>query len=162
MSRVVEILNLARAMELQAISLYMQQHYILSDKLMHKLAHAMKKIAIQEMRHAELLAERILDLDGKPSALPAGPTQPGADVLSLYAQAFELERETTTAYQQYVSELMPLDAVSGDLLKRILAEESGHQSYFFEIQEIIRLSGDTFLSLQTGGKYAAPDYVKKV
>ncbi|HOK97146.1 MAG TPA: ferritin-like domain-containing protein, partial [Anaerohalosphaeraceae bacterium] len=57
--KVIEVLNKARAMELHAIHQYMNQHYNLDDMDYGELAANLKLIAIDEMRHAEMLAERI-------------------------------------------------------------------------------------------------------
>ncbi|MCU0593463.1 MAG: bacterioferritin, partial [Desulfobacterales bacterium] len=56
--KVIEALNKARAMELHAIHQYMNQHYNLDDKDYGELAAKVKLIAIDEMRHAEMFAER--------------------------------------------------------------------------------------------------------
>jgi len=64
--QVIEVLNKARAMELQAISQYMNQHYNLDDMDYGELASKMKLIAIDEMRHAESFAERIKELGESP------------------------------------------------------------------------------------------------
>ncbi len=50
--KVLEVLNKARAMELQAIHQYMNQHYTLDDMDYGELAANVKLIAIDEMRHA--------------------------------------------------------------------------------------------------------------
>ena len=46
--KVIEVLNKARAMELQAIHQYMNQHYNLDDMDYGELAAKMKLIAIDE------------------------------------------------------------------------------------------------------------------
>ena len=58
-ANVVEALNKARSMELHAIHQYMNQHYNLDDMDYGELAANMKLIAIDEMRHCEMFAERI-------------------------------------------------------------------------------------------------------
>lgn len=58
-ARVIEVLNKARSMELQAIHQYMNQHYNLDDRDLGELAKNIKLIAIDEMTHAEAFAERI-------------------------------------------------------------------------------------------------------
>ncbi len=63
---VVGVLNKARSMELQAIHQYMNQHYNLDDMDYGELAVNMKLIAIDEMRHAEMFAERVKELGGNP------------------------------------------------------------------------------------------------
>lgn len=62
----VDILNLARSMELVAIAQYMQHHYALDNLMYPSFAKAVKRIAIDEMRHAEMLSERIRELGGIP------------------------------------------------------------------------------------------------
>ena len=64
--KVIDVLNEARAMELQAIYQYMNQHYNLDDMDYGELAAKIKLIAIDEMRHAEMFAERIKELVGEP------------------------------------------------------------------------------------------------
>ncbi|HON23533.1 MAG TPA: ferritin-like domain-containing protein, partial [Syntrophales bacterium] len=71
-AKVIEVLNKARAMELQAIHQYMNQHYNLDDMDYGELAANVKLIAIDEMRHAEMFAERIKELGGEPTTEPAG------------------------------------------------------------------------------------------
>lgn len=66
-ARVVEVLNQARAMELFAITQYMNQHYGLDSMDYGELAAKMKLIAIDEMRHAEMFAERVKELGGEPA-----------------------------------------------------------------------------------------------
>ena len=65
--RVIAALNEARAMELFAITQYMNQHYGLDSMDYGELAAKMKLIAIDEMRHAEMFAERIKELGGEPT-----------------------------------------------------------------------------------------------
>ena len=65
--KVIDVLNKARAMELFAIHQYMNQHYNLDDMDYGDLAAKVKLISIDEMRHAEMFAERIKELGGEPT-----------------------------------------------------------------------------------------------
>lgn len=76
-TKVIEMLNKALSMELQAIHLYMQQHYHLDDLDFGELAANVKLISIDEMRHAESLSERITELGGEPTTDLAGPIAKG-------------------------------------------------------------------------------------
>ena len=69
-ANVIDVLNQARAMELQAIGQYMNQHYNLDDMDYGDLAAKVKLIAVDEMRHAEMFAERIKELGGEPTTDP--------------------------------------------------------------------------------------------
>ena len=64
----IDALNTARGMELQAISQYMVQHYTLDEMDYGKLCAYQKLIAIDEMRHAEKFAERVKELGARPIA----------------------------------------------------------------------------------------------
>ena len=76
-ANVITVLNEARAMELQAIYQYMNQHYNLDDMDYGEMAGKVKLIAIDEMRHAEMFAERIKELGGEPTSEPAGTIDKG-------------------------------------------------------------------------------------
>ena len=67
---VVGVINEARSMELQAITQYMNQHYNLDNMDYGDLAAKVKLIAIDEMRHAEMFADRIKELEGEPTVEP--------------------------------------------------------------------------------------------
>ncbi len=69
--KVIEVLNKARSMELQAIAQYMNQHYNLDNMDYGDLAAKVKLIAIDEMRHAEMFADRIKELEEEPTVEPA-------------------------------------------------------------------------------------------
>ena len=78
--KVIDVLNKARAMELKAIHQYMNQHYNLDDKDYGEFAANIKLIAIDEMRHAEMFAERIKELGGEPVAGFDGKIEKGQKV----------------------------------------------------------------------------------
>lgn len=146
----VEILNLARSMELQAIGQYMQFHYQLADNNFPKLAHAVKKIAIDEMRHAEKLAERIRDLNGLPVSAPAGAVEADAN----WGIVRQLENDTLADYASYINQLREQgDEVSRKLLSDILMEEQEHFNYFNDIVDSLDKYGDFFLAAQSGSKF---------
>ncbi len=61
----IELLNTAIADELAAIHQYMYFHFRLDDLGYAPLANLLKMTAIEEMQHAEMIAERILFLGGE-------------------------------------------------------------------------------------------------
>ncbi len=81
---VIAVLNQARAMELQAISQYMNQHYNLDDMDYGELAAKIKLIAIDEMRHAEMFAERVKELGGEPVTGYEGKIAKGQPVEKIF------------------------------------------------------------------------------
>ncbi|MGB5986916.1 MAG: ferritin-like domain-containing protein [Desulfobacterales bacterium] len=99
--KVIEALNQARAMELQAIAQYMNQHYNLDDMDYGELAAKIKLIAIDEMRHAEMFAERIKELGGEPVTGHEGKIAKGQAVDKIFAHDSNLEDDTIDTYNQF-------------------------------------------------------------
>ena len=71
----IALLNKAVADELQAVHQYMYFHFHLDDQGFKPLSQLFKRIAIQEMGHVELLAERVLFLKGDVEMVAAGPVE---------------------------------------------------------------------------------------
>ena len=66
-ARVIELLNLALKNELTAINQYWLHYRMLDHWGVQKLADFERHESIDEMKHADWLAERILFLDGLPN-----------------------------------------------------------------------------------------------
>ncbi|MCY3024637.1 MAG: ferritin-like domain-containing protein [Planctomycetota bacterium] len=151
-SAVIEVLNKARASELAAILQYMSQHYELADKDYGQIAASMKLIAIDEMRHAEMLAERVLLLNGRPTSRPDMETKKNQPIAEIMAQGIQLEE---TALREYNESLHVCqknnDYVSAKIFELLIAEEQVHLEYFQDIQDHIRELGNAYLATQVGG-----------
>lgn len=146
-AKVVEALNKARAMELYAITQYMNQHYSLDDMDYGELAAKMKLIAIDEMRHAEMFAERIKDLGGEPTTTQDGKLQKGQDVRTIYPFDRDVEDDTLVVYNQLLQVCRECgDYVSAKLFEQIIVEEQIHLDYFDDTDSHIQKLGDTFLA----------------
>ncbi|MBZ4659828.1 MAG: bfr [Desulfacinum sp.] len=149
--KVIEVLNKARAMELLAIHQYMNQHYNLDDMDYGELAAKMKLIAIDEMRHAEMFAERIKELGGEPVTGHDGQVQKGQDVRKIFPFDADLEDDTIDVYNQFRLVCQENgDAVSMKLFEQIIEEEQIHYNYFDNIRSHIEKLGDTFLAKIAG------------
>jgi bacterioferritin len=149
--KVIEALNKARAMELQAIAQYMNQHYGLDDMDYGELAANMKLIAIDEMRHAEQFAERIKELGGEPTVDPLAKSQKGQSVEKIYPFDANLESNTIDVYNEFLMVCRDNgDSVSMKLFEAINDEEQSHYNYFDNIAEHIKKMGDTYLARIAG------------
>ena len=149
--QVIDMLNKARAMELQAIHQYMNQHYNLDDMDYGEFAVKMKLIAIDEMRHSEQFAERIKELGGEPTADPAGNIQKRQAVETIYPFDAGLEDDTVDAYNQFASVCRENgDSISTKLFEAIIDEEQLHYNYFDNIREHIEKLGSTYLAQIAG------------
>ncbi len=149
--KVIEVLNKAKALELQAIHQYMHQHYHLDDKDFGELAANVKLIAIDEMRHAESLAERIKELGGEPTTELAGPVKKGQAVEDIFPFDAEQEEEAIEIYSGFVEVCRQNgDSISMKLFEMIIDHEQEHFNYFDSIDEHIKTLGSAYLSTIAG------------
>ncbi|MDH4203286.1 MAG: bacterioferritin [Phycisphaerae bacterium] len=148
---VIEVLNKARSMELHAISQYMNQHYNLDDMDYGDLAAKVKLIAIDEMRHAEMFAERIKELDGEPTADLAAKVQKGQKVEKIFPFDANQEDNTIAEYNQFLKVCQDNgDSVSAKMFEAIIDEEQIHYNYFDNISDHISDLGPTYLAQVAG------------
>ena len=66
-----DLLNTAISRELQVSIQYMWQHVQWSGPKGFAVSEELKKIAIEEMKHAEMIAERLFYLGGTPTTKPS-------------------------------------------------------------------------------------------
>src|SRR5512145_1398243 len=99
--KIIDVLNKARSMELFAIHQYMNQHYNLDDMDYGDLAAKVKLIAIDEMRHAEMFAERIKELGGEPTTEMAGRVTREQAVEAVFPFNAGLEDATMDEYNRF-------------------------------------------------------------
>ena len=148
---VIDVLNKARSMELQAIHQYMNQHYNLDDMDYGQLAGKMKLIAIDEMRHAEMFAERIKELDGEPTTELAGAVQKGQPVEEIFSFDANVEDDAIDAYNQFLLVCRENgDSTSMKLFETIIYEEQLHFNYFNDVSDHIKKLGATYLAQIAG------------
>ncbi|MDJ0884872.1 MAG: bacterioferritin [Desulfobacterales bacterium] len=149
--KVIEVLNKARAMELQAIHQYMNQHYNLDDMDFGELAGKMKLIAIDEMRHAETFAERVKELGGEPVTGHSGKITKGQAVEKIYPFDANQEDDTIDVYNQFALVCRENgDSVSMKIFEDIIEEEQIHYNYFDNVDSHIKKLGDTYLAKIAG------------
>lgn len=149
--RVVEVLNKARSMELHSIQQYMNQHYNLDDLDYGKFAAAIKRIAIDEMTHAENFAERIKELDGEPGSELADKVVKGQELKSIYPYNIQLEGTVLETYNQFARVCRENnDNVSAKLFEDTLGDEQKHYDYFTNTDTHLTKLGDAFLAKIAG------------
>jgi bacterioferritin len=149
--KVIEVLNKARGMELQAIIQYMNQHYNLDNMDYGDLAAKVKLIAIDEMRHAEMFADRIKELDGEATVEPAEKAQKGQKIESIFPFDAKLEDDTIDVYNQFLLVCRENgDSTSVKLFEAIIDEEQIHFNYFDNVDDHIKRLGETYLAQIAG------------
>ncbi|MFZ0612164.1 MAG: bacterioferritin [Desulfobacterales bacterium] len=148
---VIEVLNKARGMELHAIAQYMNQHYNLDDMDFGDMAAKIKLIAIDEMRHAEMFAERVKELGGEPTVDPADKAQKGQEVKAMFAFDAHLEDNTIDTYNQFLLVCRENgDSTSVKIFEAVIDEEQVHFNYFDNVDGHIAKLGETYLAQIAG------------
>jgi bacterioferritin len=148
---VIKVLNEARAMELQAIGQYMNQHYNLDDMDYGDMAAKVKLIAVDEMRHAEMFAERIKELGGEPTTDPSGKVTKGQKVEMVFPFDAGLEDDTITVYNEFLLVCRENgDSTSMQLFQAVIDEEQAHYNYFDNVSGHIESLGAVYLAQVAG------------
>jgi bacterioferritin len=149
--KVITVLNKARSMELQAIHQYMNQHYGLDDMDYGTMAATLKLIAIDEMRHAEMFAERIKELGGEPTSDLSDAVTKGQDVNTIFPFDADLEDDTITTYNEFLLVCRENgDSISMKLFEAIIDEEQLHFNYFDNVKGHIEQLGQAYLARIAG------------
>jgi len=144
---VIDLLNEARSRELTAILQYMAQHYELEDQGMGKLGAKMKEIGIQEMKHAEALAERILFLEGVPGSKPDAVAKKGESIPQMLDTDIALEAAAVAMYNDAANACAEAkDQISRRLFEKLLADEEEHLNLFETIQDHVKKLGAAYLA----------------
>lgn len=148
---VIDVLNQARSMELLAITQYMNQHYNLDDMDFGEFAAKLKLIAIDEMRHAEMFAERIKELGGEPTTEPAGKAVRNQEVEIVFPFDSEEEDKAIDAYNGFLNVCRENnDSISMKLFETIIDDEQVHYNYFDSISAHIEKLGNAYLARIAG------------
>jgi bacterioferritin len=129
----------------------MNQHYNLDDMDFGELAAKMKLIAIDEMRHAEMFAERVKELGGEPVTGHDGKIAKGQAVQGMYPFDAKLEDDTIDVYNQFALVCRENgDSISMKIFEDIIDEEQIHFNYFDNVDGHIKKLGDTYLAKIAG------------
>ncbi|MES2336597.1 MAG: bacterioferritin [Pseudomonadota bacterium] len=126
-AKVIEYLNEALRNELTAINQYWLHYRLFDHWGVKKLAAFEREESIDEMKHADLLAERILFLDGLPNFQLLGRLRIGETVEEALKGDLEIEIEACAQLRDAVEHCERVrDYVSRDLFRRILESEEEH------------------------------------
>jgi bacterioferritin len=126
-SRVIEYLNQALTNELTAVNQYWLHYRMLDNWGVKKLAEFERHESIDEMKHADRLADRILFLDGLPNFQAIGRLKIGENVEEILRSDLALEMEAIPVLKDGIAHAERVrDFVSRDLFKEILANEEEH------------------------------------
>jgi bacterioferritin len=148
----IQLLNHAVADELQAVHQYMYFHFHLDDQGFAPLAMLFKRIAIMEMGHIELLAERILFLKGDVEMVAAGPVEKITEPEAVVAKAMTMEEQSAEAYNSAALACAAnADSASKQMFEKLVGDEENHFDQFEKQRDNIQRFGPSYLALQSFG-----------
>jgi len=146
----VELLNRAVGDELHNVHQYMYFHFHCDDQGYDLLAGLFKQTAIEEMLHAERLAERILFLKGEVEMRASAEVAKIRDVAEMLKRARAMEEKSVRDYNGWANECAAnADSVSKKLFEDLVADEERHfDQYDIELENMDKF-GERYLALQS-------------
>lgn len=130
----LDVLNDLRSRELGVIVQYMRHHYIATGPDGVALAGEFKDVAIEEMKHAESLGERIDALGGDPTTKAEKPDIEGVTLKELAKADYNSEMDAIARYRAAIKVTNAKgDVVTRRLLEDILGDEEAHATLFVDM-----------------------------
>ena len=150
-AKVLSELNKALREELTAINQYFLHAEMCENWGYNKLAELIKKQSIGEMKHAEVLMERILFLDGSPSMQPL-ELNVGGTVKGMIESDLDLELSAVKQYNDAVAVATKEgDNGSRNLLVELLKDEEDHVDFLeAQLHQIKEVGYERYLTMQMG------------
>ena len=151
--KLITAINALLADELTVVNQYMVQSGMCTNWGYSKLHQAFKKLAIDEMHHAEWLIERILFFDAAPTVSKLNPIKIGKTVLDMINNDNNTELEVVSTYNDAIKLARNLnDQGTVDLLTKILKMEEDHVDWAeAQRMQIQQMGIENYLVNQTEG-----------
>ncbi len=149
---VIDYLNRALTNELTAINQYWLHYRVLHHWGIRKLAEYERHESIDEMKHADTLAERVLFLDGLPNFQAIHKLQVGETVEEILRADLALEMEAIPLLKDAIQHCESVrDYVSREIFERILESEEQHVDFLETQFDLIeRIGLQNYIQLQSG------------
>jgi bacterioferritin len=131
--RVIDVLNEVLATELICVLRYKRHYYMAQGVHGPTVAAEFLEHANDEQRHADLAAQRIVQLGGEPDLNPAVLAErshteyvPGGSLRDMIEEDLVAERIAISTYAEIARWLGDADATTRRLMEQLLAEEEEH------------------------------------
>jgi bacterioferritin len=151
-AKVIDELNARLAEELTAINQYFVHAEMCENWHYGRLAEAIKKRSITEMKHAEKLIERLLYLDGQPIVSNLNEVRVGAVVADMHSNDLAGEIDAVRAYNTSIRVCVDArDEGTKELLESILVDEEEHVDWLeAQLAQIEQMGLEVYLAEQIG------------
>jgi bacterioferritin len=128
--RVIEFLNEQLTAELTAINQYFLHSKMQENYGWVKLARHTRRESVDEMRHAEKLADRILFLDALPNFQRLFPLRIGQTIVQMLESDLAVETEAVDRLRRGAEYMRSVsDITSANIFEDILKDEEEHIDY---------------------------------
>ncbi|MDZ4306477.1 bacterioferritin [Allopontixanthobacter sp.] len=150
-AKVIDYLNKALTNELTAINQYWLHYRVLENWGVHKLAEYERHESIDEMKHADTLAERILFLDGLPNFQAIHKLKVGETVEEILRADLAVEHEAIPLLKDAIEYCETVrDYVTREIFARILESEEEHVDFLEkQFDMIARMGLENYVQLQS-------------
>lgn len=150
-AKVIEFLNEALKNELTAVNQYWLHYRMLANWGVARLADFERHESIDEMKHADRLADRILFLDGLPNFQLLGRLKVGETVEEILTADLALENEAIPLLRDAIAHCEQVsDFASRELFVEILRNEEEHVDMLeTQFDMIARMGIANYVQLQS-------------
>jgi bacterioferritin len=150
--KIIDMLQEVLKAELTAINQYFLHAEMCENWGYQALAKHTRKESIEEMRHAEVLMERILYLDGTPTMTELFKINMGQNVEQQMKNDLEVEYTAVKRLNEFVRTAYDLhDTGTRELFEHILTDEEEHIDYLeAQLQQIKDMGIQNYLAQQRG------------
>ena len=149
--KVIEYLNKALTNELTAINQYWLHYRVLADWGVTKLAEYERHESIDEMKHADVLAERILFLNGLPNFQAIHKLKVGETVEEILKADLAVEMEAIPLLKDAIAHCEEVrDFTTREIFERILESEEEHVDFLeTQFDMIARMGLENYVQLNS-------------
>lgn len=146
---VIQLLNEALATEIVCVLRYKLHYYTASGIHAKSVAAEFLEHAIEEQAHADLIAARIVQLEGEPNLSPEGMLSrshaeyvKGEDLVDMIKENLVAERIAIDSYREIINFVGDADTTTKRMLESILAMEEEHAEDLSSLLEELGKKGE--------------------
>jgi len=142
-TQVIEFLNEQLTAELTAINQYFLHAKMQENWGYSKLAAHTRYESIDEMKHAEVLTDRILFLEGLPNFQRLFPLRIGENITEQFKADMKIEAEAIDRLRRGITHMRSVgDVTSAKIFEDILKDEEHHIDYLETQLHLIETLGE--------------------
>jgi bacterioferritin len=150
--KVIDVLNAGLTIELTAINQYFVQSKMCKNWGLNRLAAHHYEESIDEMKHAGMLIDRIIFLDGVPEIARYDVIRVGTDIKEQLENALALEINASKTYNDgVVVAIQEKDSASKEIMEQIIRESEDSIDWLeAQLDLIAKMGVQNYMVTQVG------------